>query len=127
MPSSRGRNSPNGKGGGGRAILAAGNGREESVSGIESPVVIAALVASLRKGFPDRQQVIVDTLQMPKNPVDHHPGESRKNGRQRIGGNEKGKGREQTGEYYRAHPGQFFLVWLYRHFHSLFTGYALVL
>ncbi len=66
MPSSRGRNSPKGKGGGGgRAILAAGNGRDEGVSAIESPVVVAALIASVRKELADRQQFIMDPVQMP--------------------------------------------------------------
>ena len=66
MPSSRGRNSPKGKGGGGgRAIPATGNGGDEGISAIESPVVVATFIASVRKELADRQQFIMDSVQMP--------------------------------------------------------------
>ncbi len=67
MPSSRGRNTAKGEGtgGGGRAIPAAGNRRDEGVSAIESPVVVAAFIASVGKELADRQQFIMDPAQMP--------------------------------------------------------------
>ncbi len=54
-----------GTGGGGRAGLAAGNRRHEGVSAIESPVVVATFIASVGKELADRQQFIMDPVQMP--------------------------------------------------------------
>lgn len=67
MPSSPGPeySEREGTGGGGRAIPAAGNRRHEGVSAIESPVVVAALIASVGKELADRQQLTVDPVQMP--------------------------------------------------------------